>query len=139
MPRSRVWSERKTVTSEGPAAIETQAPKGGRSRKVDWLVIIGLVIVANLAAILLFPPFDKEAPDSGTCAYPVCYIQGTLELVAPEPVWPAAAVEQAEHDHEAGIKPPLITFEGDRGDGRGYILEPDVEAIRAEVQSLIGG
>ncbi len=111
MPRSRVWSERKTVTSEGPAAIETQAPKGGRSRKVDWLVIIGLVIVANLAAILLFPPFDKEDPDSGTCAYPVCYINGTLELVAPEPIWPAAAVEQAEHDHEAGIKPPLITWD----------------------------
>jgi LCP family protein required for cell wall assembly len=37
------------------------------------------------------------------------------------------------------IQPPLITFEGDRGDGRGYILEPDVEAIRAEVQSLIAG
>jgi LCP family protein required for cell wall assembly len=36
------------------------------------------------------------------------------------------------------IEQPLITFEGDRGDGRGYILEPDVEAIRAEVQELIG-
>jgi LCP family protein required for cell wall assembly len=36
------------------------------------------------------------------------------------------------------IQPPLITFEGDRGDGRGYILEPDVEAIRAAVQDLIG-
>jgi LCP family protein required for cell wall assembly len=36
------------------------------------------------------------------------------------------------------IEPPLITFEGDRGDGRGYILEPDVEAIREEVQELIG-
>lgn len=36
------------------------------------------------------------------------------------------------------IGPPLITFEGDRGDGRGYIIEPDVEAIRAEVQGLIG-
>lgn len=36
------------------------------------------------------------------------------------------------------ISPPLITFEGDRGDGRGYILEPDVEAIRAEVRELIG-
>lgn len=35
------------------------------------------------------------------------------------------------------IEPPLIVFEGDRGDGRGYILEPDVEAIRAEVQELI--
>jgi LCP family protein required for cell wall assembly len=36
------------------------------------------------------------------------------------------------------IGPPLITFEGDRGDGRGYILEPDVEAIREAVQALIG-
>ena len=36
------------------------------------------------------------------------------------------------------IEPPLITFEGDRGDGRGYILEADFEAIRAEVQGLIG-
>jgi len=40
--------------------------------------------------------------------------------------------------NELVIQPPLITFEGDRGDGRGYILEPDVEAIRAEVQELIG-
>ena len=36
------------------------------------------------------------------------------------------------------IQPPLIVFEGDKGDGRGYILQPDVEAIRAEVQELIG-
>lgn len=36
------------------------------------------------------------------------------------------------------IEPPLIAFEGDRGDGRGYVLEPDVEAIRSAVQSLIG-
>jgi hypothetical protein len=36
------------------------------------------------------------------------------------------------------IQPPLIVFEGDRGDGRGYILVPDVDAIRAEVQELIG-
>ncbi len=36
------------------------------------------------------------------------------------------------------IQPPLITFEGDRGDGRGYVLEIDVEAVRAEVQELIG-
>jgi LCP family protein required for cell wall assembly len=33
--------------------------------------------------------------------------------------------------------PPLITFEGDRGDGRGYILEPDVDGIRTEVTALI--
>ena len=36
------------------------------------------------------------------------------------------------------IEPPLITFEGDRNDGRGYILEADVPAIQAEVGELIG-
>ena len=36
------------------------------------------------------------------------------------------------------IEPPLITFEGDRNDGRGYVLEPDVEAIREEVSGRIG-
>jgi LCP family protein required for cell wall assembly len=40
--------------------------------------------------------------------------------------------------NEIVIQPPLITFEGDRGDGRGYVLEPDVDAIRARVQELIG-
>ncbi len=40
--------------------------------------------------------------------------------------------------NELVIEPPLITFAGDRGDGRGYVLEMDVEAIRAEVQELIG-
>ena len=40
--------------------------------------------------------------------------------------------------NELVISPPLIVFEGDRGDGRGYILEPDIEAIRAEVSELIG-
>ena len=37
------------------------------------------------------------------------------------------------------IKPPdFITFEGDRGDGRGYILEPDIEKIRSFVKDAIG-
>jgi cell envelope-related function transcriptional attenuator common domain len=37
------------------------------------------------------------------------------------------------------LKPPqFITFEGDRGDGRGYILEPDVDAIRTYAQQHIG-
>jgi LCP family protein required for cell wall assembly len=39
---------------------------------------------------------------------------------------------------EVLVEPPLITFEGDRGDGRGYVLEPDIEAIRDEVQAQIG-
>ena len=38
---------------------------------------------------------------------------------------------------ELVIGPPLITFEGDRDDGRGYVLEADFDAIRAEAQGLI--
>jgi polyisoprenyl-teichoic acid--peptidoglycan teichoic acid transferase len=33
--------------------------------------------------------------------------------------------------------PEMIVFEGDRGDGRGYVLEPDVEAIRQQVAEII--
>ena len=40
--------------------------------------------------------------------------------------------------NEVLVEPPLIAFEGDRNDGRGYVLEADVEAIRSEVQGLIG-
>ncbi len=37
------------------------------------------------------------------------------------------------------LKPPqFITFEGDRGDGRGYILEPDIKAIRVYMQQQVG-
>jgi polyisoprenyl-teichoic acid--peptidoglycan teichoic acid transferase len=37
------------------------------------------------------------------------------------------------------LRPPeFITFEGDAGDGRGYILIPDVEAIRALAARTIG-
>jgi F-type H+-transporting ATPase subunit a len=77
------------VTSDQPAAIETPAPKTGRSRKVNWLIIIGLAFVGNLAAFILVPPFDKADPTSDTCAYPICFIEGTLELPAPHVVWPA--------------------------------------------------
>jgi LCP family protein required for cell wall assembly len=49
----------------------------------------------------------------------------------------ARRAREAEVDNLV-IEPPLITFEGDRDDGRGYVLEADFDAIRAEVQALIG-
>jgi LCP family protein required for cell wall assembly len=37
------------------------------------------------------------------------------------------------------LQPPdFVTFEGDRGDGRGYVLEPNIEAIRAFAQEQVG-
>jgi LCP family protein required for cell wall assembly len=40
--------------------------------------------------------------------------------------------------HRELVDPPdLIVLEGDQGDGRGYILVPDIQAIKALAQSLI--
>jgi F-type H+-transporting ATPase subunit a len=77
------------VSSDQPAAIETATPKGGRSRRVNWLLIIGIAFVANLAALIISPPFPKEGQPGESCAYPICFIEGTLELPAPHVVWPA--------------------------------------------------
>jgi F-type H+-transporting ATPase subunit a len=106
-----------TVTSERPAAIDAPdvpetpvAPaQGGRSSKVNWLLLIGLSFVLTLAAFIFFPPFDKEHPDD-PCAYPVCYIEGTLELVAPHVLWPPHEEEHVEEGVEAE-PPPLITWD----------------------------
>ena len=76
------------MSTDEPAEIESPTPKGGRSSKVNWLLIIGLAFVGNLAAFTLAPPFDKGDPDA-ECAYPICFIEGTLELPAPHVVWPA--------------------------------------------------
>jgi LCP family protein required for cell wall assembly len=46
--------------------------------------------------------------------------------------------EQADVTRQVLQPPDFITFEGDRGDGRGYILQPDVEKIRAFVQGKVG-
>jgi LCP family protein required for cell wall assembly len=50
----------------------------------------------------------------------------------------ARRARDAEVDNLVIEPPTLITFEGDRNDGRGYVLEADFDAIQAEVQALIG-
>jgi polyisoprenyl-teichoic acid--peptidoglycan teichoic acid transferase len=50
----------------------------------------------------------------------------------------ARRAADAEVTRQVLQPPDFITFEGDRGDGRGYILQPDVEKIRAFVQGKIG-
>lgn len=83
------------MTSDLTAAIEEPAPKRGRSRKANWLILLGFALVANIAAFMFFPPFDREHPTE-PCAYPVCFINGTLEFPNPYVVWdlsPATAPE----------------------------------------------
>ena len=51
-----------------------------------WFVLIGLVIIGNIAAFILVPPFPREGAPGEACAFPVCFINGTLEFPAPHTV-----------------------------------------------------
>jgi LCP family protein required for cell wall assembly len=93
-------------------------------------------VILALVAKLVDPETDVDLPS---------LLQGLKSLDTDLPLEKLPTlVEIARRANDADatrqvIKPPdYITFEGDRGDGRGYILEPDVEKIRSFVKDAIG-
>ncbi len=79
-------SSEQVVTPE-VAEATAPPPKKGRGLSSRWLGIIGAVIVLNIAAVILVPPFPKGGAPGDACTFPVCYINGTLEFPAPHVVW----------------------------------------------------
>ena len=49
----------------------------------------------------------------------------------------ARRAQDASVEHVLVEPPDMIVQEGDLGDGRGYVLVPDIEAIRSAVIALI--
>ena len=78
-------SSEQVVTPEAPEA--PAQPKSGRGLSSRWFLLIGAVIVFNIVALILVPPFPKEGAPGDECAFPVCYIESTLEFPAPHVVW----------------------------------------------------
>ena len=75
-----------TGTAETPAP---QPPaKRGRGLSQRWFLFIGAIILLNIVAVILVPPFPKGGAAGDACPYPVCFINGTLEFPAPEIVLP---------------------------------------------------
>ena len=83
-------SSEQDVTPE-VAEATAPPPKKGRGLSARWFVIIGLVIVLNIVALIFVPPFPREGAPGDACAFPVCYIEGTLEFPTPHLVWPPDA------------------------------------------------
>jgi F-type H+-transporting ATPase subunit a len=50
------------------------------------LLLLGLVILVDVVAFIVAPPFDPQGTN-GACAFPVCFINGNLEFPAPHAVW----------------------------------------------------
>jgi F-type H+-transporting ATPase subunit a len=48
--------------------------------------LIGLVLVGNIVAFILVPPFPREGQPGDACDFPVCFINGTLEFPAPHTI-----------------------------------------------------
>jgi F-type H+-transporting ATPase subunit a len=57
------------------------------------VLLIGIVLVIDILAVILVPPFD-EADRSAECAYPVCFIENNLHFPRPHEVW---VLDGAEH------------------------------------------
>ncbi len=73
------------IVTQGATEPETP-PKSRRRMPTKWLVLIAAVIVANLIAINVVPPFPREGQPGEPCAFPVCFIDGTLEFPAPHSI-----------------------------------------------------
>jgi F-type H+-transporting ATPase subunit a len=85
----------------GNVTGETAQAKRGISNPLFIGLLILFVIVVDVFAFLIFPPFDKDQPGV-SCEFPVCYINGNLEFPAPHTVWSLDG---------APASPDLITFQ----------------------------
>ena len=71
------------VVPQDPEAVPAPPRRGLSTR---WLVLIGMVIVGNIVAFIFVPPVPRGGHPGEACAFPVCFIDGTLEFPAPHTI-----------------------------------------------------
>ena len=64
------------------------APEPARRRRLSgrWLALIAGVLVLDAAALVVTPPFPKGGSPGDACAFPVCFIESSLEFPAPHTI-----------------------------------------------------
>jgi F-type H+-transporting ATPase subunit a len=66
-------------------AAMTEAPRK-RARGIPFKILLPAIAVIAVAAYVLFPPFPKGGHPGEACAYPVCFINGSIEFPPPATV-----------------------------------------------------
>jgi len=76
--------------SSDPAAtdvVDSSAAAPSRRRlNRRWLALLAGVIVVDIFAFIVVPPFPKGGAPGDACSFPVCFIESTLEFPAPHTV-----------------------------------------------------
>ncbi len=96
-------SEQSATDSVAEPSGTAPAPesKSGRGLSSRWFLLIASVILVDIAAFILFPPFPKGGVPGEPCSFPVCFIESTLHFPAPHTVF-----SLGEATHSDG----LVTF-----------------------------
>jgi F-type H+-transporting ATPase subunit a len=71
------------MVAEPAGANPSPAAKSGGPGRSRWLLLIGAVVLVDIVALMLFPPFPKGGAPGDACAFPACFIEGSLEFPAP--------------------------------------------------------
>lgn len=84
----------------------------GLSQRNYILLLLALVFVIDALAMMFAPPYDPQGEAGGECAFPVCYINGNLELPAPHVVWPEDYSATGLIVFEPSITSTIVTMWG---------------------------
>jgi F-type H+-transporting ATPase subunit a len=98
------------AATEPVAAPETPDAPGGSSRRRPWvpaLALIGAVILLDIVAFMLFPPFPKNGAPGEACSFPECFITSTLEFPAVHPVIDFDPAHAPAHDQLVVVHPSI--------------------------------
>jgi F-type H+-transporting ATPase subunit a len=70
------------VTTDQLATLKTRK----RAHGIPFKILLPAIAVIAVAAYILFPPFPKGGHPGEACAYPVCFINGSMEFPPPATV-----------------------------------------------------
>jgi F-type H+-transporting ATPase subunit a len=102
-------SSEQAATDVAEPTGATPTPAKGRRVSTKWLLIIGAVIAVNVLAYILVPPFPRDGAPGEACAYPACFINGTLEFPAPHTVFGPQAPADALVTFTPSISSTILT------------------------------
>ena len=100
-------------STEADDQVQFGSDRRSRMSLRTLAIVIGLLLIIDVLAIVFVPPIDTADP-GGECAYPVCFIEGTLHFPRPHEVWVAGGGEPSTDilTFQVSLTDSLVTMIG---------------------------